>query len=106
MAEPPVPAGHGPNSRRHRSSASARTPFNRSRTDATSASAFDRFQEQACGVCDPIVSHRTIFDEHLHQSIRQGDLVGRLSAVFFGNPLERALKQVINMTRRELGTNS
>jgi len=68
--------------------------------------AFDRFQEQACGVCDPVVSQRTKFDEHLHQSICQGDLVGRLSAIFFGNPFERASKEAINMTRQELGTHS
>jgi len=45
-----------------------------------------------------------MFDEHLHQSIHQGDLVGRLSAVFFEYPFERASKEVINMTGRELGT--
>ncbi|MDE0346070.1 MAG: hypothetical protein OXI66_09875, partial [Boseongicola sp.] len=60
--------------------------------------AFDRFQKKACGVCDPVVSNRTIFGEHLHQSICQGDLVGRLSAIFFGNTFERASKEVTMAT--------
>ena len=42
----------------------------------------------------------------LHQSVRQGDLVSRLSAVFFENPFERASKEMINMTGQELGTDS
>ena len=67
-------------------------------------SAFDRFQEQARGVCDLVVNRRTMFDEHLHQSVGQGDLVGRLRAVLFGNPFERAAKEVIDMTGQELGT--
>ena len=68
--------------------------------------AFHSFQEQARGVCDPVVSHRAMFDEDLHQSIGQGDLVGRLSAIFFGNPFERASKEMINMTGQEFGTDS
>ena len=47
---------------------------------------FDRIQEQPGGVCDPVVGHRTMLDEDLHQSIGQDDLIGRLSAVFFSNP--------------------
>ena len=61
-------------------------------------SVFNSLQEQARGVCDPVVGHRTMLDEDLHQSIRQSDLVGRLSAVFFGNPFKRSSKEVINMT--------
>ena len=48
--------------------------------------------------------HRTMLDEDLHQPIGQGDLVGRLSAVFFGNPFKRSSKEVINMTGQEFGT--
>ena len=69
-------------------------------------STFNSFQEKARRVCHSVVGQRAMFDEHLHQSIRQGDLVGWLSPVFFGNPFERASKEVINMTGQELGTNS
>ncbi|MCY4460177.1 MAG: hypothetical protein OXC26_07240 [Albidovulum sp.] len=69
-----------------------------SRLCTTQCSAFDSFQEQARSVCDTVVSHSTMFDEHLHQSIRQSDLVGRLSAVFFGNSFECTSKEVIDMT--------
>ena len=68
--------------------------------------AFDRFHEQACGVYGPVVGHRTIFDEHPHPSVWQGDLVGQLGVVFFGNSFERASKEPINMTGQELGTDS
>ncbi len=49
---------------------------------------------------------RTILDEDLHRSIRQSDLVGRLSTVFFGNPFKRSSKEMINMTCQEFGTDS
>ena len=43
---------------------------------AAQNTAFDSFQEQARSVCDPVVGHRAMFDEHLHQPVRKGDLVG------------------------------
>ena len=49
---------------------------------------------------------RTILDEDLRQSIRQSGLVGRLSAVFVGNPFKRSSKEVTNMTCQEFGTDS
>ena len=69
-------------------------------------SVFDSLQEQARGVCDPVVGHRTMLDEDLHQSIGQGNLVCWLGAVFFGNPFERSSKEVINMTGQEFWTDS